>query len=792
MKRARHCASCHAVSKIAALLSISALAAPSAANAGDAIWWSFGGGFHQGIVRDESAAPKGKLLSDNLHWYGPTIYTGCTYEYDCKLSVKDEYVPKLNRFLRDKDAPPQKPVFARKLTDGQATHRSSVAGVVGGPIKATFDFKRPCEFTEVDFMGDTERGRTQPYKGNVSFSADGRSWSEPVAFEGTQSVMRVRLSTPAKGRYMRFEFAAVEKKTRQYLGEVVVWGDGEVSEKYPEDFEACVAPFVAPQSLRGMPETAMDERTFADWQKRVGADVVVVPTRLYSPQKYVPITNAPPKAFRISMTRSERETRYFAVANASDTRRMVKIEKPDFGPGVEAEIWLGAIIHAQHPTRELTEGEKHALLMLDLDPPSDIGPLNRMAVLPFVRGDMKPQPNFIRRFCGNAEQMLGFPGAFPLEKGEAAVFMLRLTTKNAAPGVRTARLSGGRGRALRLELSIVDAELDDGELIVISYGPFIGQFPYETDARRRLDVQFMNDLGVNLMTCGPSFPKEGSKQRLWYDSAPDKILRRQLLGGNNERSYFPVSKGRQDGRVTDEDLKAIIEHVDRIKEDAARLGIPGDRYVLDFPDEPGPRTVANLLKVARAVKARHPDVMLFANPCFFTDAVRTNETLMADLRSTYVKCIDFSVPSFLAARRDWARNEFFTSAHRANMMYAHPARRMGRHGAWDAAVWGFNGFGYYTYWEPASRCYTWDFRTNGESILGSTYRMAYPSGDGFAIAPIYETMREAVEDFHLVKTLQKRGHGALVDELYKISSTQRNAADFDELRERLMAALAGR
>ena len=252
MKRPRHCASCHAVSKIAALLSISALAAPSAANAGDAIWWSFGGGFHQGIVRDESAAPKGKLLSDNLHWYGPTIYTGCTYEYDCKLSVKDEYVPKLNRFLRDKDAPPQKPVFARKLTDGQATHRSSVAGVVGGPIKATFDFKRPCEFTEVDFMGDTERGRTQPYKGNVSFSADGRSWSEPVAFEGTQSVMRVRLSTPAKGRYMRFEFAAVEKKTRQYLGEVVVWGDGEVSEKYPEDFEACVAPFTAPQSLNGL------------------------------------------------------------------------------------------------------------------------------------------------------------------------------------------------------------------------------------------------------------------------------------------------------------------------------------------------------------------------------------------------------------------------------------------------------------------------------------------------------------------------------------------------------------
>ena len=67
--------------------------------------------------------------------------------------------------------------------------------------------------------------------------------------------------------------------------------------------------------------------------------------------------------------------------------------------------------------------------------------------------------------------------------------------------------------------------------------------------------------------------------------------------------------------------------------------------------------------------------------------------------------------------------------------------------------------------------------------------MVYPSGDGFAITPIYEMMREAVDDFHLVKTLQKRGRGALVDELYKTTSTLRLAADFDEIHERLMDAL---
>ena len=759
--------------------------------AGEPIWWGVGDAKHQCSLRDDGGAPKGKLLSDNLHWYGPAVFTGCTYEYDCELYFKDEIRPVLNRFLRDKDAPPPDPVFGRLLLNSRVGGKEScVAGVMGKPIKAVFDFKRPCSFTEVDFMCDMERSK--PYKGEVSFSDDKAAWSTPVSFEGTQSVCRVRFDVPAKGKYMRFSFGVRSgKRERQYLDEVVVWGDGEVSEKYPEDVAACDAPFSAPQSLRGIPETAMDERTFRDWQKRVGGDVVVVPTRLYDPQRYSPITNTPPERFRISMTKSEREMRYFAVANASDARRMVRIEKPSFGPDVDVEIWLGAVIHAQHPTRSLTEAQKRDLLILALEPPSDIGPLNRMALEPFVRGDMKPQPNFIRRFCGNAEQLLGFPGAFPLERGEAAVFMLRLTTKGAKPGVRKANLSAGRGRALPIELAVVDAELDRSELITLMYGPFVGQFPYETESRRKLDVQFVNDLHVNFSGGAAYFPKEGSKLWTWYKSAPDKILRRKLLPGSGAHGscYFPVSKGKKGRRVTDEDLAAIVAHVGRVKAEAERRGIPKDRYVLDFPDEPRMDVLANLLKVARAVKAAHPDVQLFCNPLFFNGAVQTNETLMADLRATYNTCIDFSVPGFLAARRDWARNEFFTSAHRANMFYAQPARRMGRHGAWDAAVWGFNGLGYYCYWEYAIRCRTWDLRTNGASILGATYRMAYPSGDGFAITPLYEMMREAVDDFHLVKTLQARGRGALVEELHKTTSTLRLAADFDAIHERLMDEL---
>lgn len=769
---------------------ISAAAATSAF-AAEPIWWGVGDAKHQCSVRDDSGAPKGKLLSDNLHWHGPAVFTGCTYEYECDLYWKDEIRPMLNRFLRGKNDPPPEPVFGRLLLNSRVGGKEScVAGVMGKPIKAVFDFKRPCSFTEVDFMCDM--ARSKPYKGTVSFSDDKSAWSEPVAFEGAEGVCRVRFDEPKSGRYMRFSFGASDAgRERQYLDEVVVWGDGEVSEKYPEAGGACDAPFTAPQSLRGIPETAMDGKTFADWQKRVGADVVVVPTRLHDPQRYSPITNAPPEKFRISMTKSEREMRYFAVANAGNGRTTVKIEKPDFGPGVDVEIWLGAVIHAQHPTRKLTEAQKRDLLLLDLEPPSDIGPLNRMALEPFVRGDMKPQPNFIRRFCGNAEQLLGFPGAFPLEKGEAAVFMLRLTTKDAKPGVRRARLSAGRGRALGLELAVADAELDRSELITLMYGPFVGQFPYETESRRNLDVRFVNDLHVNFSGGAASFPEEGSKLWTWYKSAPDKILRRKLLpgGGAYGSCYFPVSKGKKGKRVTDEDLEAIVAHVGKVKAEAERRGIPKDRYVLDFPDEPRPNVLANLLKIARAVKAAHPDVQLFCNPLFFNGAVKTNETLMADLRSTYNRCIDFSVPGFLAARRDWARNEFFTSAHRANMFYAQPARRMGRHGAWDAAVWGFNGLGYYCYWEYAIRCHTWDLRTNGASILGATYRMAYPSGDGFAITPIYEMMREAVEDFHLVKTLQRRGCGALVDELYKTMSTLRLEADFDAIHERLMAEL---
>ena len=769
-------------------------AAAASVFAAEPIWWGADKAFHQGVLRDDTGKPEGKLLSDNAHWYGPAIFTGCTYEYDCDLYAKDEIVPRLNKFLRGKNDPPEKPVFGRKLLDGRVFEKGAgIVGAKGKPVKATFDFKRPCTFTEIDFFLNSDGGEVSPCKGKIAFSDDSKTWGASIAFEGGQRVVRVRLESPAKGRYMRFSLVARDSgsKVRQDLDEVAVWGDGEVSERFPEAGGVCDAPFTAPQSLRGIPETAMDGKTFAEWQKRVGGDVVVVPTRLYDPQRYSPITNAPPQKFRISMTKREREMRYFAVANAGNGRAMVKIEKPDFGPDVDVEIWLGAVIHAQHPTRKLTDAQKRDLLILALEPPSDIGPINRMALEPFVRGDMKPQPNFIRRFCGNAEQLLGFPGAFPLEKGEAAVFMLRLTTKDAKPGVRRAQLSAGRGRALDLELAVADAALANDELIVLMYSPFIGQFPYETESRRKLDIQFANDLGVNFIGGATRFPKAGSKEMMWYASAPDKILRRKLLPGDGAHggAYFPVSKGKKGHRVTDADLEAIIAHVGEVKAEAERLGIPKDRYVLDFPDEPRPNVLANLLKVARAVKAKHPDVMLFCNPLFFSGIVQTNETLMADLRATYNSCIDFSVPGFLAARRDWARNEFFTSAHRANMFYAQPARRMGRHGAWDAAVWGFNGFGYYCYWSPAVRCQSWDLRTNGASILGATYRMAYPSGDGFAITPLYEMMREAVEDWRLVKTIQRRGGGALVDELHKTTSTLRLAADFDAIHERLMVEL---
>ena len=201
----------------------------------ESIWWGVGDATkHQGSVCDDTGAPKGKLLSDNLHWYGPAVFTGCTYEYDGELYVKDEIRPTLNRFLRDKKAPPPEPVFGRLLLNSRVGGKEScVVGVMGKPIKAVFDFKRPCSFTEVDFMCDMDRSK--PYKGEVSFSDDKAVWSAPVPFEGTQSVCRVRFDKPMKGRYMRFSFgSAGGSRERQYLDEVVAWGDGEVSEKFPE------------------------------------------------------------------------------------------------------------------------------------------------------------------------------------------------------------------------------------------------------------------------------------------------------------------------------------------------------------------------------------------------------------------------------------------------------------------------------------------------------------------------------------------------------------------------------
>ena len=141
--------------------------------------------------KDRSGPPKGQLLSDNADYWGECVLTSVARKEE-PLSGDDS-----RRFI-------------------------------------TFDFKRPCAFSEVVIFVNNTAGT--PLKIEVLREGQ-KSWEAvldrtlPASPPERLIVHRLPLAK-ARGRYMRI--TAPNSTAILDSNNVWVWGDGEVSEKYPE------------------------------------------------------------------------------------------------------------------------------------------------------------------------------------------------------------------------------------------------------------------------------------------------------------------------------------------------------------------------------------------------------------------------------------------------------------------------------------------------------------------------------------------------------------------------------
>ena len=378
-----------------------------AADAPEPIHWS-GGGW------DMTGAPQGKLLTDNEGWWGRAVFTGVTYAYETE--------PDNPRDIFKGDAA----VFGRRLLDGNAQtgwHRP-VGMTKKRPVVAVFDFKRPCVFNEVDLMSEKSPEATA----SLTISTDGTNWTAFAEAHCTNALTRIRPEAAEKGRYLRVSYLS-RTSTTTYLDEVLAWGEGEVSEAYPEN----IRPIPRGDALRMAGAT----NGVVEWV------ALQDPTAKSKEQFGQPsVTFAPDSAAggEILMARNETETRYFAVVNGTTGAVAVALSAVGFGEGVKAELRIGGLVRTQKPKYKLTERQRFDLLLTG-DEPEEAFDANKVGIIPFFDAANVPPENFARKFLANPEQVVGFPSRVEIAPGECAVVMLRLTTDGAVPGTLSGTLN---------------------------------------------------------------------------------------------------------------------------------------------------------------------------------------------------------------------------------------------------------------------------------------------------------------------------------------------------------------
>ena len=751
------------------LLAAAAVAAVVGAKAAEPIRWFNG-------TWDDTGAPKGKLLTDNVGWWGERVWTGVEYAYENSQDNCKDYAGSSTN------------VFGWRLIDGRVLPGQNllVKAFDRKPIVAVFDFKRPCVFSEVDLVASISTNATA----SLSVSADGTNWTAFAEAVSSNALTRIRPEAPGEGRWLRLSFLTNARETKTtILEEVLVWGDGEVSEKYPANVQPATCSWEFPQSIRGNAKTRYKESEFNKFAaaSKTGVEIVDMLAYRYRGDVWKPILGQTPERYSLRMARNETEARFFAIVNATRETNTVAVAVEGLGDGVEAELLVGAVIRMNPNRRKLSDQERYELKLRG-DPPDEMFD-DHFNVLPYFSAGNRPSEAILSRHVVNREQVRGFPSAVPLRPGEAALVMLRLKTDGANPGTREGALVANAAR-MPIEVDVVDLTLPDPPVWIYAWGPFTPQFPFESKTRFERDAQAVVDLGVSQWR----MPEKGTKLEYAMRKRPNSWFMRSISDG---QLFHSVYCGRVK-ELTDAHRKHLTESTERGLAKAAAMGIPPERVVLDLPDEVGAGSAKVAGEMAQHVKTNFPAVSVFCNPsfwsgrkgCFEDSVVMTNS-----LCPWYNDYIDVSVPYRSHLENKVKREDIFTKPRRINAQYAHPAARAGRSIAWSSFRYGMDGYAWWCYYWPTGGT-PWDIRT--WSHYAYETKMALPLENGVAVAPIYEEMREAWEDWRLLTALKEAGKTEVLGALLKefgdsfdppnMETPRPYKCDFIKLRDKALGA----
>ncbi len=744
-----------------ALAVLCLLAGRSPARA-ELVWW-------EGSVEAVNGPP-GLLLSENAGFWGDQVLTGVGYEYE---------EPPDNPADRWRDTEE----FGRRLLDGRVRGNWWVpVGVSDRPLVVIFDFQRPCGFAEVDVVCsrsprlglrlETRARPDEPWE---------TVYEAPIEERTEDPFQRFPLPDRPRGRYMRL---TAQAPGMLCVDEILVWGDAEVSEEFPEAIRPLVGPEehrgVVYSSIAGIADTVFSDAQYWDWERRLAQARRKYPAVWSRVPTWDTITDRPllpapdeiASRVQIEMARNETECVALALTNTNDQPLQVTPELSAFRTdgGEPAQGIAGSLrVAGAAPSRHYGVG---------------LAPL-------FEAGNVLDD-GLMQRYLTNGAAIADLPRV-TLGPVGAAVIWLSVTADGAAPGLYRARLGCGEGPPVMVEVRVHDVTLPEPPVWVNTWSRTTAQFPFEHADRPEREVAYKQSLGV---TVWDGFPEPGSISALARERGR-AIFR---VHGIPRKYVDDVYAARVDPEALGvEDEVAIAEHVHALVQRAGELGMGYEDWYAEVTDEPGPHNAAGFGAVATLIQRADPRVRIYCNPCFWVgNGVSGDDEVYAALSPWYSQVIDVSVPLYLLLRDHPRSYELFTRPRAVNAFYyvaTHHARseasaqvELYRGMGWEAFERGLNGWAFYSYYAPRGN--PWDdfdmeLYTREDR---ADYQMVFPGPRGPIPTRASEAVREGWEDYCLLTLLRERGEERKLAELLAAREAGEPMA---ELRLRALRLAAG-
>lgn len=671
----------------------------------------------------------GKLLSDNLEFFGDMVYTGAEYVYLTPLeSITDS----------EKDLPELR---GHRLQDGRLIRRfGKEPATAQGILSMEWDFKQVCVFRELDFycMGCLQcvTVLTLDEKKPITVYHDN--------IMGNNALYRLRLPD-VSARRLRITLSG-----DNLLELYQMWAFGEAEEKtYTHDLSVdtfVYANSIAMESVIGAPYTAFTDVEGFYWMqnmKKAGLfeqGVVWSEQPAYDALAIKPILPSVKEAnasVHRRLCKDGTEVVCLALTNTDTTApRTVTVELENNTP-VQAEwMVLGSLSSRWYGTSpNVLLNSEHT----------------------FGRSSQY-------RYLTNALEIADFP-VIHLPAGGSCLFWVRLNCgKDVPAGEYTLQMRAGKAvktiTGLVLPLSLPKVHTG-----IMVWGNFTEMYPFAFSDRAQREVSYRRQIGANIYH---GWPECGSPIREAYEQDPDSQFAIYALGDYGDRIY--CDKMQPEDMIKPEVEADVARILTENVRKAESLGMGFDRWFLEMPDEPGRHNIKALRAFIELCKRVEPRVRIYVNPAFWVGfengGVEDEETLVELLDGWYDKLVDISVPLVLNLVDRPKAISYFRSDREFNGQYQVAGQHMNgdrgalvslpRQCAWDSISRDLNFWGFYSYYCP--RLNSWDNTVRPyENVDGTiNYQCVYGGVNGPLATRASEAIREGWQDYRLMQLVREK------------------------------------